>query len=336
MLQTLRDDINPLALEDEFYSRPFYFSYSSLGKLMYSPRIFYNQYILKLREEKVESHLIEGRVIHALLLDGDKFHEQFVISPDKLPSENSKAIIDQVYSYAVTINAHDLDLKSHEQVIIEILKTVNLHQTLKTDAQRIEKIVTEQNSSYYNYLREKGSKVVIDMETYQKCRDVVNELLDNKVVRDTLMLDSTGETVVYNEHKLQGYLHDRPFGIRGIIDNLVINPTDKKVIINDLKSTGKSISEFKETIEYYNYWVQAAIYYKLTELFGYSIKDGWTIEFNFIVVDKFNQTCIFKVSDETLQTWITRLNDLLDKAEYHYTSRNYLLPYEYRDGIYTL
>ena len=69
--------------EDLFYKGEFNFSYSSLNKLLFSPKLFYREYILKERETKMDKHLVEGRLIHLLLLEPDKFDEEFVMSPVK-------------------------------------------------------------------------------------------------------------------------------------------------------------------------------------------------------------------------------------------------------------
>ncbi len=132
------DTINILALEEEFYNKKFFFSYSSLSKLLYSPKLFYSQYVLKQREEKTDAHLIEGKVIHCLLLEEDKFNEKFIISPLLLPSDNIKGLVDRVFRIAKENNQLDLDLKDHKDSILAILTEINLHQSLKTDDQRID------------------------------------------------------------------------------------------------------------------------------------------------------------------------------------------------------
>ena len=48
--------------EKEFYDKEFSFSYSSLNKLLFSPSLFYKDYILKEREIKTDRHLIEGKL----------------------------------------------------------------------------------------------------------------------------------------------------------------------------------------------------------------------------------------------------------------------------------
>jgi orotate phosphoribosyltransferase len=47
------------------------------------------------------------------------------------------------------------------------------------------------------------------------------------------------------------------------LDNVVVDHNSKTIFINDLKTTGKSIQDFPESVEYYKYWMQAVIYVML-------------------------------------------------------------------------
>jgi hypothetical protein len=327
MIQT-KEGINVLALEEEFYSKPFNLSYSGLNRLLFSPKLFYSHYILQQREEKLDSYLLEGKVIHCLLLDGDNFDKQFVISPLSLPSDNPKIVVDKVFRYAQETNSLDQDLRSFEAVILDILKEINLHQSLKTDEQRVDKMVTDQTVSYFDFLKQKGSKDVIDTEMYNRCLESVQVLRQNPEVVKVLDLYGNSGSTVYSEHQIQIDLPGYPFGLKGIIDNLVVNESNKTIVINDLKTTGKTVAEFAETVDYYNYWLQAAIYKKLV-MMNFAVDGTWKVEFNFIVIDKYKQTYVFPVSDETMNKWyLTGLSNALAKAKYHYEKREFSLPYD--------
>ena len=52
----------------KYNNNEFNFSYSSLNRLSFSPKLFYKDYILKIREIKTDKHLIEGKLLHLLLL----------------------------------------------------------------------------------------------------------------------------------------------------------------------------------------------------------------------------------------------------------------------------
>ena len=68
--------------EDKFYAKKdFCFSYSSLNKLLFSPSLFYKEYILFDREVKTDKHLVEGKLVHCLLFEPENVEEKFSIVP---------------------------------------------------------------------------------------------------------------------------------------------------------------------------------------------------------------------------------------------------------------
>ena len=324
---------SPQELEKEFYSRPLYLSYSGLNKLLFSPTLYYKYYVLQQREEKLDSYLIDGKVIHNLLLDDGGFEKNFILLPSNLPTGNSRLVIDKVFEIHKNGGAADISiLAQYPQDILEILKQINLHQSLKTDEQRLAKIITEENISYFEFLKLKGSKDLIDSETLQRCNEAVDVLKNNSVITDLLgtYRSEMENSKIYNELELSldSSILLRPFGLKGIVDNIKVDYDSKTVYINDLKTTGKTISDFKETIEYYNYNLQAAIYHRLVqEKLKDIISTDWNIVFNFIVIDKYMQVYAFKVSKATMMSWLDILNKKLDEAEWHYKNRKYNLPF---------
>ena len=318
-------------LEAEFYSKPLNLSYSGLNKLLYSPQLYYKHYILQQREEKLDSYLIDGKVIHNLLLDDGSFEKNFILLPSTLPTGNSRLVIDKIYEQ--TKEAPGL-LSDYTTEILTILKQINLHQSLKTDEQRIARIITEENASYFEFLKVKGTKDLIDSETLQRCNESVDVLKNNSKVTELLgtYRSEMENTKIYNELELSldSSILLRPFGLKGIVDNIKVDYDTKTVYINDLKTTGKTISDFKETIEFYNYNLQAAIYHRLVEEGTKDIRSiDWNIVFHFIVIDKYMQVYAFEVSKDTMMNWLDILNKKLDEAEWHYKNRKYNLPFQF-------
>lgn len=324
----------PAELEQEFYSKPLYLSYSGLNKLLFSPKLYYKHYILQQREEKLDSYLIDGKVIHNLLLDDGSFDKNFILLPSNLPTGNSRLVIDKIYNL---VKEGPGLLSNYTTEILAILKEINLHQSLKTDEQRIAKIVTEENIIYFEFLKLKGSKDLIDSETLQRCNEAVDVLKNESRVTELLgtYRSEMENSKIYNELELslESSILLRPFGLKGIVDNIKVDYDKKIVYINDLKTTGKTISDFKETIEYYNYNLQAAIYdWLVKEKLKDIMNADWKIVFHFIVVDKYNQVYAFEVSTVTMMVWLDILNKKLDKAEWHYKNNKYNLPFEFETG----
>lgn len=324
--------------EQEFVKTPFFFSYSSLNKLSFSPRAFYAHYILKQREEKPESFLIEGKLIHALLLEKDKFDDNFIISPSKIPNPNIKELIDYVYYQSE--KTLDSKLIDYTDCIIDYLKQINLYQTLKTDQQRLDKINTSENQSYFEFLKIKESKIIVSQETYNKCVKGVEIIKEDKVVKTKLITETSWELLeCLNEIELKYFDKEQDIGFKGVLDNLVIDYQNKVVLINDLKTTSKSIGDFEETVQYYNYWLQAAMYYKLVSnqiLSRFKDQELWRIEFNFIVYDAYEQVYCFPVSNETMELWTSKFIQRIEEAKYHLNSGDFTLPYRFAMGNVTL
>ena len=79
--------------------------------------------------------------------------------------------------------------------------------------------------------------------------------------------------------------------------------------------------------------MQAAIYTTIIAIKFINLIDrGYQIKFHFVVIDKAYQVYPFHVSEGTLNTWFTRLTDVLEKANWHYTNKNYELPYDFAVG----
>lgn len=344
----MNDGRSPIELEAEFYSKRFYLSYSGLNKLLYAPQLFYKHYILQQREERIDTHLVEGKVIHCLLLNDGSFDDLFIVSPSSLPSGNTRLVINKVYQlFTEKLDKSLCKLDDQRASILQVLKEINLHQSLTDDKKdpgktgddkRVEKIVSDETRSYWEFLLKKGSKDLIDEDTYKRCQESVEVLRNNQAVMSLLGIDQTEESIkVWNEVPLEMEDPNIPeFGLKGILDNVKADHKLKILYINDLKTSSKTLSEFRESIEYYKYWIQAAIYLRLIKNFlKDQLTEEWSIVFNFIVIDKYQQVYAFPVSSSTMEEWQKQLDNKLTEARWHYENRSYTLPYEFlREQIY--
>ena len=313
--------------EQEFYSKDFKFSYSSLNKLLFSPSLFYKDYILQDREIKTDKYLVEGKLVHCLLFEPENLNNKFKIVPEKTPTDSVRKILHKVFD-----NIGDSDLMTADEAILDALKEENLYQTLKEDSARLAKVQTEESKIYWEFIANHNIDV-IDQDTLAKCQDYT-ELI--KANTDVMELFASVETDfdldpirTYAEQPLECELKDRPFGLKGIIDFYKVDDDEKLVTICDLKTTGKSISDFRETIDFYRYWLQAAIYCKLVFENLDEEQQDYNFIYKFVVIDNYKQVYVFDVSPETLSIWTQGLEETLKVADYHYTKKDYTLPYEF-------
>lgn len=330
--------------EKEFYDKKFYFSYSSLNKLIWSPQVFYQMYVLGLKEEKTDAHLIQGKLIHLLLLEPENFEKQFILSPSSLPSGNLKTVVDTVFKQHLLEQADtDLfvakELADYTDLILEVMRNINYHQSLKTDQQRLDKILCPEALNYWTFLNKKGTRSLVDADTFKFCSDAVELIKTNQQVLDLLGFKTTefDNKEVMNEVLMNVDLPNKPFGLKGIIDNIVINHDKKVIYINDVKTSSKDLKDFPESIEYYAYWMQCIIYMMMVGThYRHLVDQGYDVNFHFIVIDRTFQTYAFPVSQATANIWLDKFKEIVDVAEWHYVHRNYELPYAFAKGTVVL
>jgi len=325
--------------EDLFYKGEYSFSYSSLNKLLFSPKLFYRDYILKQREIRTDKHLIEGKLLHLMLLQPEKLHDEFSITPGKVPSDNIRRVLK-----AISNNFHDpknyIKLEDLDVEIMQALKDENLYQSFKNDSKKLAKIQNEDNEEYYKFISTSDKKDVIDNDMLLKATERVKLIKANKDVMSLLEHEATDfemDTIqVFNEEYLECELNEFNFGLKGYVDKYIIDDESKTITIIDLKTTAKPLNKFAETVDYYNYWLQAAIYSLLVNKNIDKKQQEYKIIFKFVVIDTYDQVYVFPVSDKTLIDWMNNLKEVLIEAKYHYDDRKYDLPYEFANNNVTL
>jgi hypothetical protein len=336
-------------LEHSFYAKEFNLSYTSLSMMMDSPLQFYKEYVLGEKDVKNERYFTKGKIVHYLMLDNGMFDEHFILASNGIPSENTEKVLRIVLTRHLELKESGEEkgesLEDYKEEILDILKAMNLHQSLVDDKKhpfitgdekRIEKIIDEKSKNYFTFLLNQGNREIIDPETLEKCMVTAELLKADKNICMLLGLDLEGNDPnygVYNELYHSMRLAGFPFGLHGVIDNMVVDVRNKTVRINDLKTTSKTVSEFEDSVTKYKYWIQAVIYGLLAKSYLKEVIDEtWQIEVRFVVVDKYRQYYAFRVSADSMKEWNVKTAKCLNQAKYHYTSKDYSLPYKFLAG----
>jgi len=314
--------------EEEFYAnKNFAFSYSSLNKLLFSPSLFYKDYILQDREIRTDKHLVEGKLVHCLVFEPENLNNKFNVVPGKAPSDSVRKILKNMSLYTDAVKLADVD----DKVILDSLIEFNLYQSLKADEARIAKVRTLDNEPYWEFLSN-TSIDVIDQDTLLDCTTKAEVIKANAEVMALFKNQSTDFDLdpisTHAEQYLKSNLETFAFGLHGYVDYYTVDTETKTVTICDLKTSGKTVDNFSESVDFYNYWLQAAIYSKMVYDSLGQDRDDYTITFKFIVIDKYNQVYVYEVSQESMVKWAEGLGGVLKIADYHYSEKNYSLPYD--------
>jgi len=337
----------------EFKEKKFYFSFSSLSKLLRDPKQFHKEYIMNEWEVMDDKYLKEGEILHCLVLEPENFDEKFVVM-GKVIGGGMKIIIDDLFDIHgkqyLKDNPNQIPtLSNFKKEIINLMVKHDLYQSL-TDAlrkdkagnmltgndKRLEKAMTQETENYFRVLIEGEKKRIVDIEMVMKTKAKADAILaDAKAMK--LLTGESQKVDVRKEMKLQTELTGYPFGLKGILDCVKIDYEEETIYISDIKTTSATLKDWIESVEKYLYWLQAIIYKEL--ILSLVPKDNtrpWKLKINFIVVDGKNAVYCFPVSTESLIRWEKRTKGVLDIGKYHYENQSYNLPYEFELGLVEL
>ena len=62
----------------------------------------------------------------------------------------------------------------------------------------------------------------------------------------------------------------------------------------------------------------------------------YKLTYRFVVIDKYNQVYVFRVTDKTMTKWENGLAVILDVADYHCINNRYDLPYKFLTQTVTI
>lgn len=284
--------------------------------------------------------MIEGSLIHCLLLKPEAFDDEFILASNAVPSASQIEVLQRLFVHHDELCKENDDdtiylsktVEDYSTAVLDILEDINLYQSMKIHT-RLKKIINDTTQEYWEFMIKSTGKKIIGHDTYDFCKAVVDKITSNPTIMSVMGFfdDDMLNFEKFNEIELVASESTYPFMLRGIVDNMVIDNDNKEIRINDLKKTGKSISEFQNAIDLYRYWLQGAFYKKLIELSYLTqpkYKD-YTVVFRFLVVDPYMQIAPIRVSDDTMKIWSENLDKELLKATYHIENRNFELPYEY-------
>jgi hypothetical protein len=348
----------PIAVvsKEEFQKEKFYFSFSSMTKLLLDPKIFYNDYILRQRKDLSAKHLDIGQLLHCLVLEPQNFDDKFTVLPGKVPTPALKGIIDNVWKLYGSPSMQDGRkfspiMQDFEDQFIEQLASENLYQNLvdakradkngnilTADQKRMEKVITSETEKYWAVLIEGEKKTIVDLDMVQKANEKAQVILSSKKAQPLITTDTIKKDLRM-EMELKCELPGYPFGLKGIIDCVLVDNENETIYVTDLKTTSKSlkawIKDFPDSE--YMYWLQAIVYKQLIlSLVPEDSKRSWKLVFTFLVIDKNNAVYPFKVSAESLRKWEMSAKSKFDEALWHYDQHSYDLPMAYELGLVEL
>ena len=285
LVETLRlEDI-----DDAIYFSDKYSNYISNSRLTLinpdqdgSPEKFFET-----RPKLYSDSLVFGSAVHELTLQEEDF--ELIESVDR-PTAKAGAMAEELYKPS-GIPPTDEEIRAASQKIDYYKNSLN--------SKKIAELRDKCNSYWRNRaLFESGNTsnktpIYLDAKSRDKLKEVLKALNKNKDIQN-LLHPETG-TSANEKALLMDILVEvpgvKPFKLRlkSKLDNYNIDLENKVITVNDLKTTGKYITDFEKSINKYHYYREMAMYCWLLQLYVKNkIKDdSYSIKSNFLVVETF-------------------------------------------------
>jgi len=298
-----------------------YISYSSMGVFAQSPQLFYRTYITKELPRLNTKSTRFGSALDCYCLSYEDFNDKYEVESVKSIEGKTGLFLEK---YAETNN---LD-KAYEYAGFEIGK------------KRVELLLDKpENKIYLEHLKKpkkETNKTIITKSEY----DTIVKM--DSALRTNIFTKEIYEPELFAEYYIQ---HEGSFQFNGFkivyrIDKITLDTTKKEIIVDDLKTTGKLLDNFKDSYELYNYDIQAAvytlgIYNELITKQGIFEKnsDFNEIKFRFITIEKQEpyRSCFFNVGDDERERAGKRLIELTNDLKWHLETNNWLYKKHFYD-----
>lgn len=315
------DSIERIPMSDEEYFGPKYADYTSNSRLKLinpekggSPSKYKTGFKIK-----NDRSLILGSAVHAGLLSPD----EYTLAPDlKKPTAKLGLVIDKIKEY------RDRSYKIIDAVNAACSEVDYYKGNINNN--KLHKIISEGLYYYLNIPTDKNV-IVLPAGARETCINCVNNLKSNKAIMDLITpknlfgdyIESHNEDAFFINFNCSHKDKSCVIKFKMKADNWSIDVDDKRLTLNDLKTTSSPVEKFMAgSFLTFSYYMQFFIYgYILSKYceraYGYN-KEEWTIDYNVIVVGTrgSNETAIYKVFDAFIKEGHKEFCKLLKMVAY--------------------
>jgi hypothetical protein len=239
-------------------------SQSNLKQILVHPLLYKN------RDNKSTKSLNMGSLVDCLLLTPEDFDSTYFINDKENPSDTVKSIWDEIYISYKTVPVLDFDIE-----ILNICKKMK-YRAKQSDIVKLKYI--HSFSHYFHFLKNSEGKIIVSNKDYQKACELTNKLNEDPIINKLLFNLPKHKTNVFQE---EIYWDKDGINLKSLLDVITIDKKNKIIQPWDLKTTGFSVSSFKNSLWKFRYDFQASFY---SEALRFKYPDYVILPFRFIVV----------------------------------------------------
>lgn len=283
------------------------------------------------KEEGIKGKFLEkGTMIHMFILQPEEFWQHYEILDFKIPSSKQQLL------FAKTYADNDVELDEEKRLIDAFSISYAIDSLSEDKILKKAKELRLKLDSYIKYLiSEQQGKIVISWADYNMLNNIKDNLNFHKKAFE-LLYNVPDSYEVHNEFQINWEAHN--VLCKSLLDRIMIDHKNKKVILIDLKTTS-DIYNFKHSVEEYDYYRQICFYMLAITWYFTNVLHIDIANYDFesyIIAIQTNGKYLVRVfnmlNEKELLDRKQLIADSLQKISYHIQSNNWDYLKEYYDG----
>ena len=307
-------------------------SNSNIGWFIKNGPKYLKEMLNKEREGLKLPQLEKGTMIHEYILQPEEFWKDYIILDFEVPKVKQQKDFCEAYVNSLELLEDDKILQAYRS---SYSNTKSAQIALKEATELFNKY-----KNYIEYLKQKDTKKVISFADLNMLKTIKSNLESHKKANELLFKYPT-TFEVHNEFHINwefpnaSELGDLP--CKSLLDRVMIDHTNKKIILIDLKTTSK-LYNFNTSVEEFDYYRQLAFYWLAIQwYFKYELEldvNDYDYETYIIGIQNYDngQVRVFKLDFEKITEELPVIEEAIKRIAWHKNNDLWEYHKEYYEG----
>lgn len=248
-----------MKIEIPYYEDNTRISNSSIGWFLKRGPRYYRD-MLDGKEEGISGKFLErGTMIHMYILQPEEFWDNYAVLDFEAPKSKQQKDALDFYHNSMLVDP----FCSQDKLKLDAYKSA--YNNKYSDDKCIEEMgnLILAYQDYLEYLSKKNEKTLISFADLIMLKKIKDNVFNHKKAKELLLDDANSESHnefhINWESPLVGTENKNSLPCKSLLDRVVFDHVNRKIIIIDLKTTS-DVYNFKHSVEAYDYYRQIAFY----------------------------------------------------------------------------
>lgn len=307
-------------------------SNSNIGWFIKNGPKYLKEMLNKEREGLKLPQLEKGTMIHEYILQPDEFWKDYIILDFEVPKTKQQKDFCEAYTSSLELLEDDKLLQAYRS---SYSNTKSSQIALKEATE-----LSNKYKNYIEYLKQKDNKKVISFADLNMLKTIKSNLESHKKANE-LLFNYSKTFEVHNEFHINWEFPNASelgdLSCKSLLDRVMIDHTNKKIILIDLKTTSH-LYDFNTSMNEFSYYRQLAFYWLAIQwYFKYELEldvNDYDYETYIIGIQNYDNGSVrvFKLDFERITEELPVIEEAIKRIAWHKNNDLWEYHKEYYEG----